>query len=177
MHRQIPGSANRFQVEVSALATSKCPLMLRKASLLILMGLVTAALITPAAAGRGRQPRKDEIPYRAPTAGIGGVVSQCDEHDQIGCVDFVPRLKERFIQVKVADDSGAAVYANLAQNTDSDPMQEIIHRFCGEMEEPLEIDPTTKVTVHIYEGPGMGALTCVGPATSGIVTAVHSTRP
>lgn len=151
--------------------------MLRRGfSVIVLCVLVTAVVVAPALAGKRRAARRDEIPYRAPTAGAGGVISQCDEHDQVGCADFVPRLAEKFILVTVEDDSGSAVYANLAQDIDDDGVQEFIHRFCGEMDEPIEIDPTKKVTVHVFAGPGYGDPTCVGPATSGLITVRHSTR-
>ncbi|MFN2388165.1 MAG: hypothetical protein ABR575_00960 [Actinomycetota bacterium] len=145
--------------------------------------IVVAALValSLAAGGMGahakKRVRKVVADYRSPTVGAGGIVSECNEHDNVGCVDMVALSGERYIRVSIEDDLGTQVYANLAQDVDGDGIQDFIHAFCGEMERAQQIDPMKKVTIHIFEGPGRGALDCPGPSSSGTITGLFSRRP
>ncbi|HEV2757065.1 MAG TPA: hypothetical protein VG318_14955 [Actinomycetota bacterium] len=144
---------------------------------LIVTGLVAAvvagALIAPAEAGKKKEKaRVAEGTYDNPAVGIPGVAGTSNAG---GAYEFGTIAGERFISVEVDDDSGGSPTLTFSQNTDtSDDSWEIFATACGKTEEPLPIEGGLPVRVSVYATPGVGQTTCVGPATSGTITATFT---
>lgn len=153
----MPGSANQC-------------VMRRIFALLLAALLATTVLATSSVAGKGKSKgRKATATYDSPAIGGGDATGVCSGSN--GCVEFGVAAKETTIDLVIEDAAGLPVSATVGQDTDpSTPTIEVVGRFCGETEEPLQIEPGIPVTVWLWLLPGANPA-CPGVATSGSVTA------
>lgn len=132
--------------------------------------LAAGALMAPAEAGKKKKPRVVEATYDNPALGVPGVVGTSAAG---GAVEIGTLPDEKTISVEVADTAGGAPFITFSQ--DSDPSNstgwEIFATACGATAEPLPIVGGLPVRVSVYTMPGPDHPTCVGPATSGTITA------
>lgn len=140
----------------------------------VVAALVAGALVGPAEAGKKKpKPRVMEGTYANPAVGIPGVVGTSSAG---GAVEFAAMSNENYISVEIADTGGGSPFVTMSQ--DSDPTNttgwEIFATFCGATEEPVQITPGLPVRVSVYTTPGPDQPTCVGPATSGTITATFT---
>jgi hypothetical protein len=141
---------------------------------LLAVGLLAGAFAAPAEAVKKKK-RKAEGTYANPAVGIPGVVGSGSAG---GTFEFPITSKESFISVEIADDGGADVIFTMSQNTDpSTDTWEIFGTWCGKTEEPVPVAPGIAVRVSVYTIPGPDQPTCVGPATSGTISATFSNLP
>jgi hypothetical protein len=94
-----------------------------------------------------------------------------------GGVQIITSPKEKFVSLKLKDDSGQPVYFNLTQNLEGeDNLYETdVGEGCGKTKEPLAIpQPGADMIAFIYSGTCNGGL---GVATGGTATAVLSATP
>ena len=143
-------------------------------------GIMIAVLLvigagTPVAAGKKAKPRKMEISYTEPAYGTTGI-GLCFQGSS--CAFFGdPIGKEKFVSVTVRDDLGTDVYASVIQDTNEDgaylATDDLTVHFCGETEEPIELEPNKAVSVWVWQGPGANP-PCPGAASAGTVTATFS---
>ena len=145
----------------------------------VIIGLLGAGLVVPAAAGKGKSKkvtRKAEGTYDNPAIGIPGVVGTSSAG---GAVEFGLTPKEAFIEVEVVDASGQPVMTTMSQDTTPDNTTgwEIFATICGKSEEPIPVEPGITVRVSVYTIPGPDYPTCAGPATSGTIKASFSNLP
>ena len=139
----------------------------------VIAALVAGALVAPAEAKKKPKPRVMEGTYANPAVGIPGVVGTSSAG---GAVEFATMSNENYISVEVADTGGGSPFVTMSQ--DSDPSNstgwEIFATFCGSTAEPIAISPGLPVRVSVYTTPGPDQPTCVGPATSGTITATFA---
>ncbi|MFN2587420.1 MAG: hypothetical protein ABR613_04780 [Actinomycetota bacterium] len=139
----------------------------------IVAALAAGALVAPAEAGKKKKKaRVAEGTYDNPAVGVPGVVGTSNAG---GAFEFGTMANEKFISVVVDDDAGGSPTITFSQNTDPrDDDWEIFAVACGKTEEPLPITGGLPVRVSVYATPGRGAETCIGPATSGTITATFT---
>lgn len=139
----------------------------------LVVGLIAGSLGAPAEAKRKPKARVAEGSYDNPAVGVPGVVGTSSLG---GAVEFVTMAHEGHMSVVVEDSAGGAPFITFSQ--DSDPSNstgwEIFATACGETEEPLVIEPGLAVRVSVYTTPGPNEPTCIGPATSGAITATFT---
>ena len=147
---------------------------------LLIMGLVASlAIAAPAQAKKKAKKvtRAVQGTYQAPTL---IVVGTCTSTDAVGCVTLPTGSNETYItSAKVTDQTGQPVYVSIQADTDGDSQDDATFgSFCGELTEPIQIDPG--VQVHFWVGvtadPGIAG--CVpAVATTGTVDVTFSNMP
>lgn len=111
--------------------------------------LALAALPGLAQAGR-RAPRTESGTYMA--GGIQGVIGVNSAlQENLGAVRLAGGT-ERFVSVRVEDETGLSIAGEVAQNLDADASPEISYTFCGATDKPVKINPNVEVVVFLYEG-------------------------
>lgn len=123
--------------------------------------IVTSGTVIATFLKRSPDPRVQVAGY-SPYEGATGIDS---ERGYLAAEITFPAGPERFLSVVIADDSGAAIPAEVVQD-------DVVATFCGETAKPVRIRPNFPVTVEIFSGPcpeeGAGA------ATRGVVEATFS---
>jgi hypothetical protein len=149
----------------------------------LVLGLVAGSLALPAEAGKKKKKKKKVTKversvtgtYDAPALVIAGA---CGQDGAIGCVTFATGAEETWItELKITDQHGQPVYAELAQNLDDDNISETdLGTLCGELAEPVQFTAGFEIYVWILTPPRDP--TCVpGQGTSGKVEATLSNLP
>lgn len=135
--------------------------------------LAATALLVPAEAAKKKpKPRTAEGTYDNPALGVPGVVGSGAAG---GSFEFATMATENFITVTIDDDGGGTPTFTMSQNSDpSDDSYEIMGTWCGETEEPVQIEPGLAVRVSIYSTPGPEQPSCVSPASSGTISATFT---
>jgi hypothetical protein len=148
---------------------------------LLVMGLVASmALAVPAQAKKKKVKkvvRTATGTYQAPSL---IAVGTCTSTDAVGCVVLPTASNESYItSAKVTDQTGQPVYVSVQADTNGDAQDDAIYgSFCGELTEPLQIDPGTQLHFWVGVTPDPGIVGCVpGAATSGTVDATFSNMP
>jgi hypothetical protein len=147
----------------------------------LILGLVAGSLAAPAEAKKKKKKkpvkvtREAEGTYDLPALVVLGA---CGQTGAIGCVTFATGPKETWItELKITDQHGLPVYAELAQNLDGDNISEVdLGSLCGELKEPVQITSGYDVYVWILTPPRDP--TCApGQGTSGTVNITFSNLP
>ncbi|MDQ3984889.1 MAG: hypothetical protein M3280_00075 [Actinomycetota bacterium] len=149
---------------------------------LLLVCMLTAGMVAAPSAD-ARKPEKPkrvvrhvEARYDSPAVGAqgqgGGVcVDQTgsDPVEGLGCVAFMARPTEYFIEVQVVDTLGLPVPAWVQTETDH-------VRVCGGTAKPIRVEPGTENVVWVFAAwSGIGP-PCPGTATRGVIRASFSNR-
>ncbi|MGH2693785.1 MAG: hypothetical protein ACRDJJ_03105 [Actinomycetota bacterium] len=143
----------------------------------IILGLLAGSLVAPAEAGKKKKKattRTAEGSYDMPALVLLGA---CAQTGAIGCVTFATAKEESWItKLKITDQHGMPVYAELAQNLDGDNISETdLGAVCGKLKEPVQFKPGFEVYVWILTPPRDP--TCVpGQGTSGQVKITFSNK-
>ena len=146
----------------------------------LILGLLAGSLAAPAeAAKKKRIQRTVKYDYNFGSPGVPGVVGIClsalDPEAGAACVDIPTGKNDKFIRVKVADQSGLTPYGILAQDSDqASPGLEIFAEFCGKTGKRVPIQPGLPIRVSLYAGPSPS---CAGLATTGTITSTLSNFP
>lgn len=141
----------------------------------VLVVSLALATFTVAEAGKKKQkPRKFKSAYTCPCGvqvlGIGPGFASGNQ----GGVTIPTLPSEKFISIKMTDDSGLPVYFSAAQNLEGDDniYETDLGDGCGKTEEPLSIvEPGADIIAFIYSGTCDGG---VAVATGGNAVAVLS---
>lgn len=146
----------------------------------LVLGLAFGA-VTTAEAKKKRKPKKVERTieggYDAPPLVIAGT---CAQSGAIGCVSIATGPGEAFITAaKVTDAHGQPVVVAVSANTDGNVGDDVsFGTFCGELTEPMAIDPG--VELHFWVGviADIATTGCApGLATTGTISVTLSTLP
>jgi hypothetical protein len=152
--------------------------MKKTIAILATAGLLAASFAGPADAKRKRKPkrieREAESSYDTPAIGHPDVIVGCS--GSTGCATFTVGPKERYATFEITDSLGTPVYAVGGQDLDEDGFADTRFTFCGNTEEPVEIEPSVNVNIFISAGPGMNP-PCTGAASSGTVMGTFSNLP
>jgi hypothetical protein len=143
---------------------------------LLIVGLLAGAFAESVDAKKKKKDtRKATVVYSAPSYGSGDATGVCTDQ----CVRFGVTGNERFLSLKITDDSGLPPAATIGQ--DSDPSDNFIDRIgeiCGATEEPIPITPGVEVVVWVWAAPRfVTGGPCLGIGTAGEVEATFTTVP
>jgi hypothetical protein len=126
----------------------------------------------------GKAVRHAQARYDSPAVGMqsrepccGGTCSDQTgpgPPEGLGCVVFVTKPGEWFVDVEVQDTLGLSAPAWLQTEMD-------IHLFCGSTKRPVPVLPGTENFVWVFATSGVGP-PCPGTATRGVVEATFLTR-
>lgn len=158
--------------------------MKRYIAIIMILGLVVGSITTAEAAKKKKKkkaPKKTERTveggYDAPPLVIAGT---CAQSGAIGCVSIATGPKEAFItKATVTDAHGLPVVVGVSANTDGQIGDDVSYgEFCGELEEPMQIDPG--VELHFWVGVIADVVSqrCApGLATTGTISVTLSNLP
>jgi hypothetical protein len=152
---------------------------MRKATVVLLMiAVVVGSLVAPADARKKKKTRKAVATYASPAIGNADLTGTC-----LGeCPTFGVATTERYLTLKIEDDSGLPVSATIGQDSNPDDnFTDRIGEVCGETEQPIPVMPGAQVIVWVWATPRLGVIAgggpCLGAATSGTITATFSNLP
>lgn len=148
--------------------------------LVMILGLIVGSTVT-AEAGKKKKNKKPQKVEREATGtyqstGIVAVGS-CAQTDAINCVRIPASAEEQYVTAVVNDDTGQAVPVSVKADLDGDNRTETLYGvFCGETEEPIEIDPGVEVTFWVGITRDNASQGCP-PPTSGSIDVTFSNLP
>jgi hypothetical protein len=156
--------------------------MKKSFAVVLILGLIASmALGTPAQAKKKKAVKKvvrtATGTYQAPTL---IVVGTCTSTDAVGCVTLPTGTNENYITAaKVTDQTGQPVYVSVQADTNGDAQDDASYgTFCGELTEPIKIDPGVQLHFWVGLSPDPGFVGCVpGFATTGSVDVTFSNLP
>jgi hypothetical protein len=155
--------------------------MIKRAAVLVMILSLVVGSVAVAEAAKKKKPKRIERTvegsYDAPPLVIAGT---CAQSGAIGCVAIATGPGETFIsKAKVTDAHGQPVVVSVSANTDGEIGDDVsFGTFCGEVTEPMPIDPG--VELHMWVGVVQDAVTeaCApGLATTGTVSVTLSNLP
>lgn len=150
--------------------------------LFLIMGLVFGSLATAEAGKKKKKKkkpqkveRKAEGTYAAPATLVGS----CSQTDGIGCMGIMSGPEETFITAKVTDNHGQPVAIRVSADLDGDNSTETTYGdFCGETEEPMQVDPGVELIFWVGRVDVAAANGCApGVGTQGSMEVVFSNLP
>lgn len=149
--------------------------------LVMVLGLVVGSTVTADAAKKKKKKKKPQKVERQVTGTYQstGVVAAgtCAQTDAINCVRIPAASTERFVSAVVNDDTGQAVPVSVKADLDGDNRTETLYGvFCGETEEPIEIEPGIEVTFWVGITSDNATLACP-PPISGSIDVTFSNLP
>lgn len=116
----------------------------------IAISVLVCIVLSTGTVAANRRHRVEEANYVG--GGIHGVLGVNSRAGaDFGAVTFSAG-DERYVRVKVRDDSGLPTVGEVAQNLDVDVAPEISHTFCGTTPRPVRIKPGVDVVVYLYSG-------------------------
>ena len=163
---------------------------MRKALTTILaLGLITGALLAPAAEAKKRKPYKRVATYDyvVPAFGSPETVNGCPGEpappELDGCATFPTTAKDKFVVAKVEDASGTPVLLAISHpDSNGDGFVEPLGYACGQSEK-IAITPGQDVIIFPSQLPTTGALEgfggpgqCAGVATQGTITGTFTSK-
>ena len=147
------------------------------------LGLLVGALVAPAEAGKKKKKRKKPVrverqvqgTYAAPAT----VVGNCTQTDGIGCMTITNGPGEKYLTASVTDEHGQPVAISVAADLDGDIQTETTYgAFCGETEEPIEVDEGVDLVFWVGRAADAIALACApGIGTQGTLDVTFSNLP
>ncbi len=144
----------------------------------ILVALIAGAFTAPSAdAGKKRYKRKASSDYVLPSYGQGDVGYGCSFALE-NCARFATGAKDKFVKMKVVDESGNTVYFDVGQpdGPDDDTFTEDVGSGCGKSGKMAIPVPGQELIVYVpVVGPVLTG-SCPGPATRGTVKAIFTDR-
>ena len=145
--------------------------------LMMITGLVCGSIAT-AEAGKKKAPkrveRKAEGDY---TTTIVSPVGFCTQTGATNCVEIPSGPGEQFITAKVTDAHGQPVGVAVKGDADGDGSTETAYgTFCGETEEPIQIDAGVPVTFWVGKNASTATIPCA-MGTSGKIEVTFSNLP
>jgi len=146
------------------------------------LGLLAGALVAPAEAGKKkkkRKPKKVEREAQGTYAAPATVVGNCTQTDGIGCIGILSGPKEKYITATITDAHGQPVAVTVDGQTDEDINTDVTYgSFCGETEEPIQIDPAVQLVFWIGRADDAATQGCApGIGTQGTLDVVFSNLP
>lgn len=147
--------------------------MRRSVPLLLIVALGMGTIIPSAMAQSESSRRTVSANYKAPAYSVSPLVADCKDGSLLGvgegmagCMRVVTTAKDRFLSVKITDDTGLPVPGHIWH-------ARVATQFCGETAAPIPVMPGAPI--YIYVNP-MGAMSrCKSVATSGTITAILTT--
>jgi hypothetical protein len=142
----------------------------------LVISLIAGPLLAPAEARkRKRITQRAKATYETPALGHSDALIGCLViSDGLGCANFTPRARMKYLSLQIKDESGTSTYAAVSQDLDGDGVGDVDYpNFCGKTAKPIKIRPGYVVTVFINGGPGADP-PCPGVGTSGTVKATFS---
>ncbi|HWC14694.1 MAG TPA: hypothetical protein VG929_08865 [Actinomycetota bacterium] len=147
--------------------------------LFMIMGLVVGS-VTTAEAGKKKKkaPKKAERTVEGTYTSTGVIaVGFCSQTDAVNCVEIPSGANESFLTAKVTDAHGLPVPVAVKADLDGDNSSETLYgTFCGETEEPIQIDPGAAIIFWIGISSNTAAMGCP-PATTGSIEVTFSNLP
>ena len=138
--------------------------------------LVVGAFLAPAAdAKKKRYKRTATGTYAAPSHGQGDVAYGC-VYSAENCVQFATGAKDRYVTLKAADQTGGDVWLVVNQpDSNADGLTEHVGEGCGSTTKMAIPAPGAELIIYV---PAIGSVlnNCPGPATTGTVTAVFTSK-
>ena len=159
--------------------------MKKTITVVLTIGLVAASLAMPAEAAKKKKKkaakpvkveRQAQGTYQAPAT----VVGNCTQTDGIGCMTIATGSGETFITAaKITDSTGQPVVVSVAADLDGDIQTETQYgTFCGELTEPLQIDPGASIVFWVGRAVDAATTGCApGVGTSGTLDVTFSNMP
>ncbi|MDQ3940212.1 MAG: hypothetical protein M3238_02550 [Actinomycetota bacterium] len=149
--------------------------MKRSVVTLLVLGLLAGMMVaSPAeAAKKKKKTRKVQGSYAAPAT----IVGACSQTDGVGCMAIVSGPKETSLTAKVTDQHGQPVSISVEADLDGDSSTETSYgSFCGETEEPIQIDPGVELIFWVGRADVALLDACApGAATQGTMDVIFST--
>jgi hypothetical protein len=151
--------------------------MKRSMVVVLSLSLVASGLFALPANAKKKAPttRKAYGTYQAPAT----VVGNCTQTDGVGCMTIQTGSNERFLKsATVTDATGQPVAVEVSADLDGDIQTETSYgTFCGELTEPLPIDPGVALVFWVGRADTAAATACVpGVGTQGRLDVVFSTK-
>ena len=154
--------------------------------MLTVVALMVSALVAPdALAGKkkkkkAKKPAKVERKVTGSYAAPATVVGLCSQDDAVGCVRIPSGPEETYLtSAKVTDSHGQPVVVGVAADLDSSGSTETYYgHFCGELPEPIQIDPGVEITFWIGSPLHQPNAPCPpGFATQGTIDITYANMP
>lgn len=153
--------------------------MKRYLILIMVLGLIFGAVGT-AEAGKKKKKKQKKVEREATgtyTSTVVVAIGTCSQQDAINCVRIPSGPKEKYVTASVNDATGQAVPVAVKADLDGDNTTETLYgAFCGETEEPIEVDPGVEVTFWVGITVDTAGLACA-PPTEGSIDVVFSNLP
>lgn len=138
----------------------------------LVLGALASSLFMPASASdRGSRSRTEKVAYEAASglALLGHGASTClAGQDQATCVSVRTATNDRWLAVKIEDQSGEAVAGTVTQNG------AFLAEFCGSTDKPIRVTPGPEVNISLYAGSCADGTPSV--VTSGVLHATFSKK-
>ncbi|MGI8775032.1 MAG: hypothetical protein ACR2KQ_08485 [Actinomycetota bacterium] len=154
--------------------------MKRYLILIMVLGLILGAVSTAEAGKKKKKKKQKKVEREATgtyTSTIVVAVGTCSQQDAVNCVRIPSGPDEKYITATVTDATGQGVPVAVKADLDGDNSTEKLYgTFCGETEEPIEVDPGVEVTFWVGVTADTAALACP-PATEGSIDVVFSNLP
>ena len=146
--------------------------MKRAWTILLVLGLVGAAMAVPAEAKKAKKPavRVVEAAYSSPAIGVGGAGGGCPAG---ACPTIATTMTETYAMIFIEDDTSPSGYIELSYDTDGDGIQNLGSgpTVCGSTAEPTPIEPGVAYTAW----PWVAGIDCPGSSsTSGTIKVLLS---
>ncbi len=140
----------------------------------LLVGLVAMAPSADAAKKKAKK-RKAQGTYAAPAT----VVGNCTQTDGIGCMTIQSGPGEKYITATATDAHGLPVSISVDADLDGDMSTETNYgSFCGETEEPIQIEPGVALVFWVGRADVALLDQCApGIATQGTLDVTFSNMP
>lgn len=153
---------------------------MRKAITTVLAaGLIVGSFMAPAADAKKKKPykRTATAPYSAPSHGQGDVAVGCATAGPfMNCARIATGSKDKYVVLTADDASGGDVFMSISQpDSNGDGFTENVATGCGTTTKVAIPAPGAELIIYV---PVVGSVlnTCPGPATTGTITAVFTSK-
>ena len=162
--------------------------MKKAITLLLVLGLTAMGLAVPALAGKKKVKKVErmvEVEYMGGGIGIaspaasGGVCPMdpaASPDEQPVCIEVLPTIKEKYVQVQMEDATGMSIAGYVSQgDTDGDGIGNLYGDFCGGHPEPIKMLASAPLRVSFYNGACDDGTPSI--VTQGTITVTFSNIP
>ncbi|MGH2757408.1 MAG: hypothetical protein ACRDI3_06435 [Actinomycetota bacterium] len=157
--------------------------MIKRLAVFVMILSLVVGTVAVAEAGKkkkkAKKPVKTEREAQGTYSAPATLVGNCTQTDGIGCMTIASGPEEAFLTAKVTDAHGQPVSISVEADLDGDAMTETDYgTFCGETEEPIQIDPGAEIIFWVGRADIAVADACApGVATQGTLDVVFSNLP